>query len=352
MTFDPLSFGMSEDAGPTPSRTVFFTQGGILNVTSNGIPYPALSDSTNVQTQNYNFRFAYRAGSNTQNPQLVANSTAGIFANGVVFKGATASTQIPGTNILAPSSFRFNTVYLEILYGSDFAGARIENGVYNYRTGKFLTQAWNTNLVKNSSQYFKNADFNGDNFRHADGHSKILGFAFDGYPIYGPYGYTFPTDRESGIKRIASGYLKLPNDDHRPGAWKYNRTVDTPQGTVTLAAGSFLEDFVYRRSLGDLDKFNGRFCVTPDFPQGTYAYFLTFEDDALTKPAYPYIVGPSTRQSRTLLDDQPTQVTAETSLWSVPTGSRLTTLIERSVVELNLPLANVVGLELEIISGE
>ena len=28
-----------------------------------------------------------------------------------------------------------------------------------------------------------------DYSRHADGHSKILGMSFDGYPIYGPYGY-------------------------------------------------------------------------------------------------------------------------------------------------------------------
>ena len=35
-----------------------------------------------------------------------------------------------------------------------------------------------------------NSDIQGDYKRHADGHSKILGVAFDGYPIYGPYGYS------------------------------------------------------------------------------------------------------------------------------------------------------------------
>jgi hypothetical protein len=44
---------------------------------------------------------------------------------------------------------------------------------------------------------------------------------------------------------------------------------------------------------------------------------------------------------------------ADTNLWSISSGSRLTTLIERSVVELNLPLANnITGIELELISGE
>lgn len=42
-----------------------------------------------------------------------------------------------------------------------------------------------------------------------------------------------------------------------------------------------------------------------------------------------------------------------TDLWSISSGSRLTTLIERSVVNLSLPLANnITGIELELISGE
>jgi hypothetical protein len=39
----------------------------------------------------------------------------------------------------------------------------------------------------------------------------------------------------------------------------------------------------------DLDRYNGRFCVTPDFPQGTYAYFVTI--NATNLPAYPYLLG-------------------------------------------------------------
>ena len=34
--------------------------------------------------------------------------------------------------------------------------------------------------------------------------------------------------------------------------------------------------------LGDLDLYNGRFAVTPQFPQGTYAYYVTIDD---TRPA-------------------------------------------------------------------
>ena len=32
-----------------------------------------------------------------------------------------------------------------------------------------------------------NSNVQGDYKRHTNGHSKILGMSFDGYPIYGPY---------------------------------------------------------------------------------------------------------------------------------------------------------------------
>ena len=39
----------------------------------------------------------------------------------------------------------------------------------------------------------------------------------------------------------------------------------------------------------DLDELNGRWCVTPEFPQGTFAYFTTI--DANGTPVYPYNMG-------------------------------------------------------------
>src|SRR5439155_25923216 len=43
---------------------------------------------------------------------------------------------------------------------------------------------------------------------HDDGtkFSPLLGYAFDGYPIYGGYGYNKPLDINSGIERLNSGY--------------------------------------------------------------------------------------------------------------------------------------------------
>ena len=42
-------------------------------------------------------------------------------------------------------------------------------------------------------------------------HSPILGWAFDGNPIYGPYGYTNAKNDSGGVERQRSGYSVRPN---------------------------------------------------------------------------------------------------------------------------------------------
>jgi hypothetical protein len=109
-------------------------------------------------------------------------------------------------------------------------------------------------------------------------HSPILGFAYDGNPIYGPYGY----DPLAGgsIRQIKTSY-ELRTDFS---------TGKRPPG---YQPGYFTNDYVYTGS-GDLDEYNGRFCLTPQYPNGTYAYFISLAIDATGKslPTYPYAVGP------------------------------------------------------------
>ena len=47
--------------------------------------------------------------------------------------------------------------------------------------------------------------------------------------------------------------------------------------TSIYPLGFFVEDYSYYENNDEsyLDENNGRFCVTPDFPNGTYAYFAT-----------------------------------------------------------------------------
>jgi hypothetical protein len=106
-------------------------------------------------------------------------------------------------------------------------------------------------------------------------HSPILGFAYDGFPVYGPYGYENP-DGTGGLMRMESSYQL--------------RTGDRPNGPGGPFDGSYLQDWEYVDGLGHLDEHNGRFAVTPEYPNGTYAYYVTL--DASLDTMYPHIIGP------------------------------------------------------------
>ncbi len=63
-----------------------------------------------------------------------------------------------------------------------------------------------------------------------------------------------------------------------------------PAVDATFPVGSFIEDYAYVSGSGDLDLCNGRWSITPDFPNWTYAYF--FATDSSGIPVYPFIIGP------------------------------------------------------------
>ena len=58
----------------------------------------------------------------------------------------------------------------------------------------------------------------------------------------------------------------------------YNGTILSsslwgPNISTTFPLGSFNQDYGFNSSYGDLDICNGRWTLTPDYPNGTYAYF-------------------------------------------------------------------------------
>ena len=149
----------------------------------------------------------------------------------------------------------------------------------------------------------------------ASAHSPILGWSYDGVPIYGPVGYEDPLDMTSGLKRVESSYfLKGPQPSDRGG-------LSVP----TVEMGTFVEDYVYKAegdiNHKDLDEFNGRFCKTPEFPEGRYCYFTTIhttsdtnqKDPGKRLPRYPYMIGPSYKYS-----PETTNFTAESILKNLP----------------------------------
>ena len=120
----------------------------------------------------------------------------------------------------------------------------------------------------------------------SENHSPIIGWAYDGNPIYGPYGYI-----NGSVQQLRSGYVEEADK-------KLNRPPLNPFGP-----GFFVEDFTYyaKNNASVLDENNGRFCITPEFPNGTYAYFASFNltsDDSgkfskYKRPSFPYLIGNS-----------------------------------------------------------
>lgn len=122
-------------------------------------------------------------------------------------------------------------------------------------------------------------------------HSPIVGFAFDGYPVYGPYGYTSAMNASSGISQMSSSYqLRTMTTRHTlPDGTVLAANQYGPNVSTSHPLGEYIEDYEYVAGLGDLDANNGRTCVTPEYPNGTYAYFVAA--DGNDDPVYPYYLG-------------------------------------------------------------
>lgn len=138
-------------------------------------------------------------------------------------------------------------------------------------------------------------------------HSPIVAWAQDGLPVYGPYGYSSPMDANSGVRRMLSGFALRTGLTTRTTlpAWAarvQNRSATLaanqygPNGGAGFLLGHYIEDYDYLGDLGqvqgthfDLNEQNARFCVTPEFPSGTWAYFTPILADGT--PVFPYTTG-------------------------------------------------------------
>lgn len=149
-----------------------------------------------------------------------------------------------------------------------------------YYNGNFINE-----LDTENNEYLNVSNYEGDFLRYPDGHSKIVGISIDGYPIYGPYGYE-NINNTSNVKLLRSSYI-LKNE------FTENRLSLINSNLINnYNIGQLIDDYIYIKNLGDLDECNGRFCITPEFPYGTYAYFLTFKlINEVLEPEYPYVIG-------------------------------------------------------------
>jgi hypothetical protein len=160
--------------------------------------------------------------------------------------------------------------------------------------------------------YNSTADSYSESTNAVTRHSPILGWVTDGFPVYGPYGFSSASNSASGIRRMISGYV-IRNGQFGTSNLTANGRTTIPQWAVRLynvasnvlagpavsssyPLGRYLEDNDFLGDLGytqgvdfDLDAYNGRWCVTPEFPNGTYAYFVNISTNGT--PVFPYNIG-------------------------------------------------------------
>lgn len=266
---------------------------GTVSIQATGLPYHSVGNpqAVNVpQAQNYRMTWPNYAGRNYPNPTPTATpyGPIGFWLNGVAVFNPSAAGGAP-FGYLPQTGYQYNAAFeagstLNYSFGEDDAGGHAEqNGTYHYHDFHFGA-AWASGVgatdgTAGGADLTTIPYYNGT-LVHTDGHSKILGWSLDGYPIYGPMGYTNPTDATSGVTRQTTSWALKQNFDHRVGV------VNDP---TTYPLGMFIQDFEHVGG-GSLDIHNGRYCHTPDYPNGTYAYFVTV--DANGDPEYPYVLGP------------------------------------------------------------
>jgi len=249
--FDPwklLEFAISP-AYAFSGRVAITMQGPFRVIKSNGIPdhstgaFPNEGNPNTISEQNYEYRVP-------KEPAKTGYSTPlGMYPFGVAINGVPFD---PGANEFwqnnPRSGWQYEAMYLGARLGLDQNNAHVQpNGAYHYH-------GIPTGLLQKLA---------------AHGKPVLIGYAADGFPIYGPYGYKDPKDKNSGLKKLKSSY-KL-----KDGARASN------PGPGSRYDGAFTQDFQYVKGLGDLDDCNGVFGITPEYPQGTYHYAIT--------DAFPFI---------------------------------------------------------------
>ena len=232
-------------------------------MTSNGLPnhtvgtFPNVGNPNSISAQNntiFSAKLVPVSASTNQTPTIP-----GYALNGVKFDPGTAGACPPNITStancnLAQSSdiWRIEALGQTVFnFGVDVNNAHVQpNGAYHYH-------GMPEGLLSNAGASSTNMKM------------VLIGFAVDGYPIYARYGYTNANDATSALTVIRGSFvMDTVADSGRPS-------------TALVPLGAFVSDWNYSAGSGDLDDCNGRFGVTPEFPNGIYHYYAT--------DTYPYL---------------------------------------------------------------
>jgi YHYH protein/Secretion system C-terminal sorting domain len=272
-------------------------------VSTKGVPaYPTGpfldGNPSNATNQNAIFKFPLTPTQNTGNPTSTGGGNIGVFINGVALfdyrDGVAWSTTTnalcggPGNPPCGGTTYWNRDAIPAEKAGFDCSKGHPAMGNYHHHQSPSAFKL-DLNVISTICNLY---DADGLYAIDSSTHSPLLGFAYDGYPIYGAYGYA-NANGTGGITRIKSSYQLSTITDR--SLWPDGTNVpDGPAINATYFLGYFREDYAYVAHSGQedyLDVHNGRFAVTPEYPNGTYAYYATVDAD--WNSAYPYVVGPT-----------------------------------------------------------
>ena len=231
---NPANQGLPASAisfSDTGNEVTIWTDGTKRYIKANGIPdhtpgqFPNAGNPNTIRAQDYSFEMPL-------NPTLAPTITDrggpfGIALNGVPFDPGTAEFWNNGRRSHERSDWRYEALSGNLDLGLDRSNAHVQpTGAYHYH-------GIPTGLIELLSE----GRFTG-----------LVGYAADGFPVY-------------AVSSVTASYRVKAGQ--RPGG---------PGGSYD---GTFVEDYEYVDGLGDLDECNGRDGTTPDYPDGTYHYYLT-----------------------------------------------------------------------------
>ncbi len=326
-------------------------------ITASGVPaYPTGpfldGNPSNAQNQNNIIKLPLFPQENTGTPDTTVGGNIGVFVNGVaLFDYRDGVAWNPATNSLcggpgnppcpggpnASMDWNRDAIPAEMA-GFDCSKGHPAMGNYHHHQNPSAFKL-DLEIVSDICNLY---DADGLYFIDETIHSPLIGFAFDGFPIYGAYGYR-NADGTGGLERIKSGY-QLRDITERTH-WADGTNVDDgPDVNGTYFLGYFREDyeFIPHSEEDYLDEHNGRFCVTPEYPDGTYAYFATVNET--WNSAYPYAVGPTfygTFENRIV-----TSITEETTIYEEELNISETIFNQQNVQVFPNPTSDLIAVQL------
>lgn len=229
-------------AGEAP-RVAITVEGEVRWIRANGLPdhptgaFPVQGNPNRIVPQNHAFCVpaAPRAG---ERSTPVGMSLFGVAVNGVVFDPAAAEWWRDDRG----SGWQYEALGGGRNLGLDLEHAHVQpTGTYHYHG---LPEMLLARLTAGRPRMV------------------LVGWAADGFPIYGPW--ISPDPAAPAVVRSAVTSYRL-------------RAGERAGGPGGRHDGAYVQDWEYRPGAGDLDECNGRWGRTPDFPEGTYYYVLTEE---------------------------------------------------------------------------